>query len=100
VRLYLAGPMRGYPEENFPAFNDAAATLREMGHTVFNPAENSSPGTDIRVCLAVDMVWICASAEGVALLPGWRDSKGATAERALAIALGIPIFDVVPTEDA
>lgn len=39
MRIYLAGPMRGYAEFNFPAFHAAAARLREQGHTVFNPAE-------------------------------------------------------------
>ena len=39
MKLYLAGPMRGMPFFNFPAFKDAAAQLRAKGHYVFNPAE-------------------------------------------------------------
>lgn len=47
--LYLAGPMRGIPEFNFPAFMSAAADLRAQGHIVFNPAErdNRVHGCDI-----------------------------------------------------
>lgn len=93
MKLYLAGPMSGYPESNYPAFHAAAAKLRAEGHFVFNPAEGA-PETDhgqdaYRRCMAVDLAWICAHAEGVALLPGWETSKGACAEVALARALGI-----------
>ncbi len=38
-KVYLAGPMRGLPLFNFPAFADAAAKLRAQGYDVFSPAE-------------------------------------------------------------
>ena len=40
--VYIAGPMSGIPEFNFPTFNDAAAYFREIGWEVFNPAEKDS----------------------------------------------------------
>lgn len=111
MRLYLAGPMRGIPEFNFPAFYAAAAELRAQGHEVFNPAErdNEHHGTDIskgnatgseaqaeaqhgfslRDALAADLAYICTKAEGIALLPGWERSKGVAAELATARALGL-----------
>lgn len=91
MKVYLAGPMRGIPEFNFPAFNAAAASLRKSGHTVFNPAERDierhggvdiskgnvagcedqaakQHGFDLRVALGEDLAWICAHAEAIALL--------------------------------
>lgn len=123
MKIYVAGPMRGYPEFNFPAFNAAAAKLRAAGHFVFNPAErdNERHGTDIskgnatgdeeqcarehgfdlRVALAEDADFICRQADAIALLPGWQESRGARAERALAVALGLEtifMYDVAPVD--
>lgn len=111
MKIYLAGPMRGIPLFNFPAFNAAAKALRDLGHEVFNPAErdNEHHGTDIsagnltgseeeakekhgfslRDALAADMEFICRHADAIALLPGWRQSTGAKAEHAAASALGL-----------
>lgn len=114
MKIYVAGPMRGIPEFNFPAFNAATVKLRADGHEVFNPAEkdNERHGTDIskgnttgcekvatqqhgfnlREALGIDLAWICAEADAVALLPGWQKSKGATAEHATAEALGLQVI--------
>ncbi len=93
MKLYLAGPMSGYKDLNFPAFHEAAAKLRAKGHMVFNPAETDfgRPEKEVthREALAVDLVWICHHAEGMALLPGWRLSKGAQAEFGVALAIGM-----------
>jgi hypothetical protein len=109
LRIYVAGPMRGIEHFNFPAFDAAAEQLRALGHEVFNPADHDraqhgddvfdSPsgdlddiaerGFDLRAALAADTAWICEHADGVALLPGWENSKGASAEAALGRALGL-----------
>lgn len=114
MKVYLAGPMRGIPFFNFPAFNEAAAKLREQGHTVFNPAQRdtemhgeqlsqSNPtgdevlaanhhGFSLREALRDDTNFICMEADAIALLPGWEKSKGARAEKALAQALGLKVM--------
>lgn len=120
MKLYLAGPMRGIPHFNFPAFNAAAAVLRAEGHEVFNPAEKDCerhkhdisadnhsgseqdldkkfgypPGGFLRMALGEDLAWICAEAEGIVLLPGWESSKGACAEYYTAKALGLAVRGV------
>jgi Domain of unknown function (DUF4406) len=119
MKLYLAGPMRGKPFFNFPEFDKAAKALREAGHEVFSPAERDRSahgdiasknvsgdeqeaaeeyGFNLREALAADMKFICEEAEGIALLPGWENSKGALAERATARALGIKEFLIYPQD--
>ncbi len=102
MKIYLAGPMRGIPQSNFPAFDVAAERLRADGHEVFNPADHdrslgldgdSTVTTGIRRELfRADTDWICREADAVALLPGWEKSLGATAERALALAVGLEVI--------
>lgn len=107
--------MRGIPHFNYPAFDRAAADLRSAGHEVFSPADHdrkthgdkdiSNPtgdaaqatadhGFDIRKAMGDDLAWICQHADMVALLPGWHLSKGATAERAVALAIGIAVTEL------
>lgn len=93
MKIYLAGPMRGIPDLNRPAFAAAAAELRKAHSFVFNPAEPVDQGT-IREAFAMDMAWICSHADAVALLPGWRHSLGAVAEHALALALGLKVIEL------
>jgi hypothetical protein len=49
-------------------------------------------GFDLRSALGADMEWICRDADAIYLLPGWSNSKGATAERATALALGLVVL--------
>lgn len=105
MNIYLSGPMRGYKNFNFPAFDHAAAVLRSQGHSVFNPAEKDrvedpkgktwksedgdivkaeEKGFDRRVAIRADLDYIIDHADAIALLPGWEVSKGANAELWLA----------------
>ncbi len=116
MKIYVAGPMRGIAEFNFPAFYAATARLRAEGHEVFNPAErdNKVHGVDIskgnaagdeklaaeqhgfnlREALKDDLEFICLHADAIALLPGWENSKGARAELATAEALGLKVLNL------
>ncbi len=85
--LYLSGPMTGLPHNNFPAFNEAASRLRAHGFTVINPAEGEERATWLEYMRAD--VKLVADADGIASLPGWQDSRGATIEHALAGMLGL-----------
>ena len=121
MNIYVAGPMRGYPEFNFPAFRDMTAWLRAKGHTVFNPAEsdNEKHGTDIgvgnltgseaqaeqehgfslREALGRDADFITQKADAIYMLVGWENSTGAQAEWALARAMKLLIFYQSGIED-
>lgn len=100
-RCYLAGPMRGIPEFNFPAFYAAAAVLRERGYEVWSPAENDvhedgfDPTKDVaqpmRHYMKRDLPAVL-NADFVAVLPGWENSQGATLEVTVARACGLPVL--------
>lgn len=92
-RIYIAGPMSGLPEFNYPAFNRAAAMLRAQGHHVENPAENPAPACGSwagYMRLALPQLCKC---DAVYMLPGWRGSKGARVEHGLALDLGMEVQD-------
>lgn len=89
TRVYIAGPMTGLPEFNYPAFHAAAQRLRALGFHVENPAENPEPPGKTwagYMRLAIAQLVTC---DTVALLPGWRASRGARLEHFLAGILGL-----------
>lgn len=92
-RIYIAGPMTGLPEFNYPAFNAEAARIRALGYSVENPAENKAPecGTwQGYMRAALRQMLTCDS---VAMLKGWGKSKGALIEYNLAKSLELEIWD-------
>jgi len=113
IKVYLAGPMRGIPEFNKPAFTEATTQLRAAGYEVFSPVEHDemkgfdwaghtgdlsaaeASGFSLRAALGADLAWICAHADAIAVLPGWEHSLGARAEVAVARALGLPVIRYV-----
>lgn len=104
--FYLAGPMRGYPDHNYPAFFDAAERIRSRGFPVLNPAENCGPNAE-RAAAAADakIKWgatfgdffrpdlmMLADTDALCMLPGWRESQGASLEYRIAREMGLPVF--------
>lgn len=87
MKIYLAGPMSGYPDLNFPAFMAAAEHLRTLGHEVVNPAElNPDPSAKWHDCMKVDIRELL-TCEAIATLPGFEKSKGASLEFHIAAEL-------------
>lgn len=101
--------MSGRPDFNIPAFNLAAAQLRQFGYTVTSPPELQLPCgcSSGRQCtdqphdwsewLRSDIIGMMVHADAVATLPvtpGWPRSRGMAAELALAETFGWPIKPV------
>ena len=89
--LYVAGPMSGYPEFNYPAFREVGQHLAGRGYQVLNPIDCGVPeGSPWETYMRATLTMMLA-ASGVATLPDWRESRGAAIEVALAHQLGMPV---------
>lgn len=88
--IYVAGPMRGKPDNNRAAFNAAAKMLAERGWHPINPVDiefvlpcvNSDGGLDSRRLsdlLHAELAFV-ARADAIYLLKGWEASEGARHE--------------------
>lgn len=102
MKLYLCGPMTGYPDLNHPAFYKAETHLMSMMYDVVNPARmDEELGLDPHKGVMepeflkdaakrdLDAVMAC---DGIALLPEWEKSSGANAELAVAQWLGKKVY--------
>ena len=118
MKVYIAGPMTGIPQFNFPAFDAAAENLRTMfasdGLVVISPAEMDDPDTRAAAMsspdgapgsgTASDETWgdflsrdvklVADVVDAVMVLPGWERSKGARLEVYVAQTVGKPILGV------
>ncbi len=116
--IYIAGPMRGYEDYNYPAFDDRANMLEGAGWNIVNPAAldrdqgkpmsdpmSFSPDTNyedhefMRMALKRDMVAICDECTAIYMMRDWEKSRGAKAEWHLAKAMGLDIHYEVPLPD-
>ena len=93
MKIYIAGPMTGYPDFNYPAFTHAGEVLTAKGWDVLNPVDSEKENTDAAyqskpwswyLRSALKMV---TDAEAICLLPGWEESSGARLEAYVAFHL-------------
>ncbi len=103
MKIYIAGPMRGIPDWNFPAFDAAVERWTREGYQAFSPAITGRAlgykstnmqlsQEDLKHVMIVDISCIYR-ADGLALLPGWEHSRGVAVELALAQFLRMQIYD-------
>jgi len=95
LAVYIAGPMTGIADFNYPAFDAAEKELRGLGFAyIINPANTGrrfgmAKSYDFYLRESLRQVLTC---EAVALLEGWESSKGAILEYYMAKTLGLPVF--------
>lgn len=108
MKVYIAGPMSGKPEFNFPAFRRAAQRLRDAGYEVISPVElDEADGIDVNEigaddvapgswewvrCLVRDLELVVKEVDAVVVLPGHTKSRGAYMETSIAAACGKPVI--------
>ncbi|OBS10807.1 DUF4406 domain-containing protein [Acidihalobacter prosperus] len=94
MKIYIAGPMTGLPDNNYPAFHRMADELRAHGYHVENPAENASNPPPCGTWtgwmrLAIAQLIRC---DHILMLNGWQNSRGALIEHRLACDLGLTVL--------
>jgi hypothetical protein len=103
IKYYLAGPMSGIPQFNFPMFFRVGKRLREMGYDIVSPAEidckedgdaalKSKDGDPKEASrswgdfLARDVKLLAdGGITGIIFLPGWETSSGAKLEATVGL---------------
>lgn len=103
TRYYLAGPMSGIPQFNFPMFFRVGKRLRELGYDVVSPAEidDEEDKAAALACpvgafkkgqktwgdfLARDVKLLAdGGITGIIFLPGWEASSGAKLEATVGL---------------
>jgi len=108
MRLYIAGPMTGKKDFNYPAFNKAEKELRNAGFDVANPTNNfpgETPGDrSWREYVSAGIIQML-QCDGVAALGGSHTSRGAILEIFIAQHIYIPVHSwrhwiIVKSEEA
>ena len=99
-KMYLSGPMTGFPNYNHELFNRVAEEFRQVGFSVCSPAEFFDGDiTKERKEYMREAVKYMLEADTIVLLPGWQESKGARLEAAIATELELTIVEYVEEED-
>ncbi|WLG54051.1 DUF4406 domain-containing protein [Pseudomonas extremorientalis] len=92
-RVYVAGPMTGIADFNYPAFNAVADQLRAQGYEVENPADHGIvEGAHWADYMAYDLtrLGLCGV---IALLPDCEKSEGARLEVLIAERPGMTVVN-------
>lgn len=103
MRVYIAGPMRGYAQMNALAFYERHNELEKDGHIVVNPQEldvaeanpiqdPQDPTRDEMARVIIRDLLALQTCDAITFLPGWEDSPGARVELAFARFLGIEVM--------
>lgn len=114
MKVYIAGPMSGRINYNYPAFFDAEIKIANLGHEAINPARLDSSNTIQNVSKALEEsiasiqdndknghTWEyyirrdlpqLMKADAICVLPGWQDSRGASIEVDIANSVNMPIL--------
>ena len=99
LRYYVAGPMTGYENYNYPYFAEVAAILRQTGLLIESPHENPWPeghkkmsNSDLWKYMMEVTDAQLSKCQGIILLKGWPQSTGACIELSKAMTKNWPVY--------
>lgn len=115
-KIYISGPMSGYDDFNFPAFNTKQKELEADGWIVFNPANKDDEeavktdpsfakgdakalmktGFNFRKVYTWDVDKVI-EADAIYMLKRWEHSPGAVGEHASAVVMQLkyPEYQII-----
>lgn len=94
MKIYISGPISGIADGNRYAFEDAEAAITADGGYPVNPHKLCPEPVTWEQAMKIDLAELC-DCDAIAMLPGWRESRGARVEHKLAKVLGLRIFPTV-----
>src|SRR5277367_6208824 len=98
MKLYIAGPMKDWDDDNKPAFRKTRVLLENEGHEVISPLDigfvHSDGKFDFPRSFHGDLTAICLEADGVVVMPGWETSDGASIEAMTARRIEKPVWEL------
>jgi len=92
-KYYISGPMTGYPNFNYDAFDNTEERLIKSGNTCYNPAKAFEGKQNLDWILYMkndyEMLLKC---EHVLVIDGWDKSLGSILEVVYALSRGKRIY--------
>lgn len=97
LKYYISGPISGYKNKNQEAFEEAQAAILQLGINAVTPFDlnivEPAPPTDWVANMKRDIRFV-TTVDGIVVIDGWKDSKGANVEVAIARIFEIPIYEL------
>jgi hypothetical protein len=106
LKVYISGPIAGYPNRNEEAFRAAAMRVRRRGHAPVVPLDippwvhdgpcprgytGGEPGHSSCCFLRADLA-VLGQCDAILMLEKWEWSQGGTLEHRFAIMTGVPVY--------
>ena len=93
--IYISGPITGVVEARH-RFKETEMWLSYQGHTPLNPMEIEDPvetleNEELWAYYMKEALTLLFTADGIYMLEGWEDSRGAKLEFLVATELNIPV---------
>lgn len=94
TRLYISGPMTGYPDHNHKTFNHVAAVIKERYNIdYFSPAEIFNGDLTLsRHEYMLEDIRGLIECDAIVMIEGWESSKGASLELEIAKEINLPVY--------